>query len=340
MRVLKLVYLLVGLALLGLLLWQADLGEVGTRLWQVGWWLLPICLIHFVAFMLDVWAWQFSLLAVRPGDARWTYRLWKLRMAGEAYNNITPLASVGGEPLKAILLKSHYGIGFRDGIASLVLARTVILMGLLPFLAIGFVFVLQSPKLPQTYQVVAGAGLAAFTLAVLLFFAVQRYKVSSLAGTFLARGRLRHRIESVLHQIREMEGRLIHFYTRHPRRVIGAVLFAFLNWAIGVIEIWVIMYAVGVPISWSDALIIEAMTQLVRAGVFFIPAGIGVQEGTFVLLCAALTGNPSVGLAVAGVRRVKELIWIVWGVALGWTYSMRPGDAARAAKRIERSKDM
>ncbi|CAN0502784.1 unnamed protein product, partial [Ectocarpus sp. 8 AP-2014] len=77
------------------------------------------------------------------------------------------------------------------------------------------------------------------------------------------------------------------------------------------------MRAVGVPVSFSDAVIIEGVTQLVRTGSFFIPLSLGAQEGAIVLIAGSLTGSPSAGLAAALVRRARELLWIVWGLWLG-----------------------
>ena len=62
---------------------------------------------------------------------------------------------------------------------------------------------------------------------------------------------------------------------------------------------------------------------MVRTGAFFIPAAIGVQEGAFLLVCGAVTGSPPVGLAVSVVRRIREIIWIIWGFALGALYSLK-----------------
>ena len=52
--------------------------------------------------------------------------MYVVRMIGEAYNNITPTASLGGEPVKAWLLKANWGVPLRDAGASLVIAKTTI----------------------------------------------------------------------------------------------------------------------------------------------------------------------------------------------------------------------
>jgi hypothetical protein len=60
------------------------------------------------------------------------------------------------------------------------------------------------------------------------------------------------------------------------------------------------MYLLGHPITFTDAWIIEAMAQLVRAGTFFIPSSIGAQEATFTVVCSAITGTPSLGIGRPG----------------------------------------
>lgn len=80
---------------------------------------------------------------------------------GEVFSNAMPAAGVGGEPVKAALLKRHYDVGYREGMASIILARTINMISELWFLAIGFVIVWLSP-LPASFKALAAAGLAAF----------------------------------------------------------------------------------------------------------------------------------------------------------------------------------
>ena len=66
---------------------------------------------------------------------------------------------------------------------------------------------------------------------------------------------------------------------------------------------------------------------IARAMAFFIPGTIGVQEGALTLIIRSITGDASLGLAVALVRRGREIIWIVWGFLIGWRYSKAPESA-------------
>ena len=81
------------------------------------------------------------------------------------------------------------------------------------------------------------------------------------------------------------------------------------------------MHYLGWRIDFADSWIIEAFAQLVRAGTFFIPASIGAQESAMVLVCGIVTGDATVGLAAALVRRARELLWILAGVLFGSRYT-------------------
>ncbi len=323
MKNLKFLYLLIGLGLLALVLAHTDLGQLWDQTVRVGWGIGVILAIYLAAFVLDSMSWQLALLSLNL-DLSNTYRIWKIRMVGEAVNNTTPLATMGGEPVKAVLLKKHFSIGYREGTASLIIAKTTNLLALIVFLVAGFGFMIATEALPSSYNLVAGAGLIAFTAGILLFFLVQRYKISSLAGTWIARTRLGRFLEDLLHHVHDMEDRLIHFYIRHRRRFLLALALALANWVIGALELYVTLWFLGHPVTFSEAWIIEAIAQLVRSGAFFIPGALGVQEGAFMIVIEAMTGRGVLGLAVAMIRRFREIVWIAWGMLLGGFSSFSP----------------
>lgn len=331
MRLLKGVYFLIGVALLVVVVLNVDVDEVLARLDQVGWGLAVILGIYLAAFIIDTFTWQMTLGSV-PLDARWLYRTWKVRMIGEAFNNVMPAAGIGGEPVKAVLLKKDYGISYREATASVILARTINMIALTAFLAIGFAFMLASPKLTTSFNAVAAIALAGLAFGTFGGLAIQWTRFASLAGTWLSRWRIGKPIEGILHHIRDMDARLVGFYVGDRRRFAWAVLLAFINWLLGALEIYYAAILLGHPISFADAWMVESAAQLARAGAFFIPAGIGAQEGAFLLVCTAITGLPALGVAMAVVRRLREIVWIVWGFGLGSFAGLKPWLGARNGK--------
>jgi uncharacterized protein (TIRG00374 family) len=320
-RLLKIFYFALGILLLGFVIAEIDLAEVALQVSKVGFGILVLVGIYFFAFAIDSISWQVAIPGV-PLNGIWAYRIWKLRMVGESFNAVIPAGGMGGEPVKASMLKSHYGINLREGTASLILAKTINMIALVIFLIGGFALMIQAQALPQVYEYVAGAGLLAFAVGVFLFFVIQWLSITSLTGTWISRWRMGRRVEDILHHIHDMDDRLVHFYTETKGRFAAALFLALVNWMLGVVEIYYALVFLDRPVTWAEAWIIEAVAQMVRTGAFFIPAAIGVQEGAFLLICGAITGSAPLGVAVSVIRRIREIIWIVWGFAVGALYSL------------------
>ena len=89
---------------------------------------------------------------------------------------------------------------------------------------------------------------------------------------------------------------------------------------LGATELLVISVLLGYPLSLADAWTIEAVVQLLRQATGFIPGSLGVVEGSMLLLYGIFTGDPPAGVAVALVRRARELIFVAGGIALSSEY--------------------
>ncbi len=334
MSPLRIVFLLAGIGLLVFVVASADLAEVGARLADVG--ILGaavVAVVYHLAFVIDSASWQLILPSARL-NLTWLYRMWQVRMAGEAYNAVLPAASFGGEPVKAVLLKKLYGVGYRESSASQIMARTINLLAFLVFGAIGMVFMLGSEALPQAYQPLIAAGMVALTLGAAGFFAVQRWRGASRLAAWLARrGWGGRRVEAALVHLQDVDDRFVGFYRPRPGRFAAALVLAFVNWTFFTVELYSAMYFLGHPIGLGDAWTVAAVVELVRAGTFFIPANLGANEVAFVVMIGAITGDPSLGLAAAAVRRGREMLWVVWGMALSWRLAITPSAAAEEMAR-------
>ena len=110
----KFLFLALGVCLLALIVLNTDIDQLWAQVSAVG--VFGMCMVMFVYalyFGADAVSWQVTLPAVSL-NMRWVARMYVVRMIGEAYNNITPTASLGGEPVKAWLLKANWGVPLRD----------------------------------------------------------------------------------------------------------------------------------------------------------------------------------------------------------------------------------
>lgn len=338
MKRLVLVMLLAGTGLLALVLWQTDLGEVWRQLQHVGpWGIAALFGIFLVGHVSLAASWMLTLPEARPGP-RWLFRLWRVLMVGAAIESVTPLGSLGGDPIKAILLKRHYGIRYTHASSSLVLHRMSDLFAQILFISIGLVLLYRAGVLPRGYRVAAGAGLAVFALSIVAFLLAQTQRGFSRMRGWLEGGRIGRwlgpKAVSALDAVRQVEDRLVSFYRARRGQLALSVVFAFGEWTANACAVWLAVNLLGHPIGFDDALVIEAFLALVRSMFFFVPGDIGTQEAAQVLICGAVTGSPETGLALAAIRRARDLCWILWGLFIGGSYSWRDvrREAAAAAR--------
>jgi len=312
-RVFQLFYVALGIALLVGVLWDTDFTEVADMLAAVGAVGIAVVVgIYALSFLGDSISWALILTSLPPKPIWWR-RCFLIRLAGEAFNNIVPAGGFAGEPVKAVILTRRYGVSLTEATASLVMARTVNMFALIAFLIVGFAFVLADDAMAGPIRNAAGVGLALLSLGTVLLFALQRYSVST---WLLKRFSGLTWAAKAIAAVEEMDARFVAFYSAHPIRLSVSSVLAFLNWVLGVVEIYATFYFLDHPISWREAWMIEALVQMVRSAVFFIPLAIGAQEGVFVLVVGAMTGAGPLGLACAAVRRIRELIWIGLGLAI------------------------
>lgn len=320
MRLAKFLYLLAGAGLLAWVLHDADLAAAAARLETVGFvGVAAVIAIFALSFLGDSVSWALIFTSLPP-SIRWFRRLFFVRLAGEAFNNVVPAGGFAGEPVKAMLLKSRYGIDVTEASASIVMARTVNMVALIGFLLVGLVFTVLSDALSPAIKGAAALGLILLGIGTVLLFAMQRLRVSSwLLRRFSAR-RWAARLAGALAVAEDLDHRFVTFYTRHPMRLSASLVLAFGNWLLGAVEIYVSFLFFGHPIGWSDAWMIEALIQMVRSAVFFIPLAIGAQDGVMVLIVSAVTGVPPLGLACAALRRMREVTWIALGLIAAAVY--------------------
>jgi uncharacterized membrane protein YbhN (UPF0104 family) len=99
--------------------------------------------------------------------------------------------------------------------------------------------------------------------------------------------------------------RLAATYRARPTTI--ALWWRSVGWLAGTGEIWLIFYVLGHPISLLEATMYESLVQAVRSAAFFIPGGLGLQEGAFLTLAMTVGVGPELGLAAALVRRAREI---------------------------------
>ena len=253
-------------------------------------------------------------------------------MVGEALNVVTPFGTFGGEPVKAMLLKRHYGVAYPEGTASLLLIQTVNSLAQVPFVLVAVMLLVASPSAAAAAGTChprhrgddfAGHGVGADR--------APRPGAGGLASPSRAQPLGQEPRCRALRVLEDIESRLFFFLRATPARFTASYALAFANWMIGAVEMFLIFRFLGHPISFTESWLLEGTVSIARSVSFFIPAHLGVQDAAITLLAQALTGSADLGVAVALVRRAREIAWSAAGLAIGGWFSLqKPAGSAPA----------
>lgn len=99
-------------------------------------------------------------------------------------------------------------------------------------------------------------------------------------------------------------------------QLLASGLLHILGWTLGGVEAWVTLRLVGISVSVAQALAIDSLVTSLRTFGFFVPAALGVQEAAYVLVCGLFGLPPGVAMAFSLVRRARDLLLGLAGLAL------------------------
>ena len=288
--------------------------RAGMSLGAVG--LMIMLVPSAVMYVLDNLGWRFTLGRHKAAVPFW--RLFIIRTAGELVNATTPAAYVGGEPLKASLLKT-FSVPMTDGLASVVVAKTTMTIAQIVYILLGIglgIWVLApSASADHLSGVAATISLGLLLFATAMFIVIQRRGLFTLLFTGLEKYRIRvTALEARREKLLALDESIVGFYTRNRASFLLSTGAFFGGWLVEVLEVYVIMRYLGEPIDIVTALSIDALTTFIKGGTFFVPGSIGAQEAGTLMLLRAYGYSDVTGMTVALLRRMRELIWIGVGV--------------------------
>ncbi len=177
--------------------------------------------------------------------------------------------------------------------------------------------------------------LGVFVLGILLI----GFLIAQATGKMF--GRLRELVKKVLEKIssralqalpggaHRFDERLVALYRDHWGRLAVDAFCRSASWIVGSVEILLaLMFLDASATSLEDAFILHAMSMLVRSVAFFLPGGLGAQEGSFVLVGEVLGMSQSTALALGLIRRAREILLGLPGLAVWWFMERRQNTKA------------
>ncbi len=288
--------------------------EVVHHLRLVGWYWPLILLPYLLVNLLDALSWLCCFDSPPIGV---TVRyLFFNRLAGEAVNVLTPLASLGGEPVKALMLQKE-GVTLTNATASLVISKGILVLSMVLYILVGlslapFLFKLSSAWL--LFLLVAALVLG---IGALGFVLLQKHGLCQMGMAILERCKFLPRfLKEKEASLCRLDAQMSTFYRHHIRKFWFALGLSFLGWIVHGLEVYIIFHLLGQPINLLTSLCLDALATLIGGLAFFIPGNLGVQDGGNVLLTIGLQLGALMGATFSIIRRLREGFWLAVGLVV------------------------
>ena len=296
--------IVVGLSLIaGLILWQ-DASSISMVLLEINVGIFCLLPVYAIYLAMGVISWRLLFAPGRePSFGLSLNAIW----IGSAVNTLLPVASLGGEAVKARLLTLH-GVDVLEAGSSVVGDTTVQALSLALWGLIGAILL---AALSFDSDMIWAASLAAglFCIGVFVFAMLQRHGMFAHLGKRFASLKFGVNLLKFDQHVREIYDR--------PGRVTLSTLVRLASRIFLTVEIWIAAWLIGHPISLLEAIMVRSLTGAVRGAAFFIPNGLGVQEGAFMVFGSLIGIPPGYSLSLSLVVRVREILasvpaLIVW----------------------------
>lgn len=305
------ILIVAGFLLLGFMIWKIGPHSLYDQFITMGWGLLGLILIEGVADIFHTMAWRFCLDRSHQGLS--FPSLFLIRMAGTAINYVTPTGTLGGEVVKGTLL-GREGLETRAA-SGVIIGKLSYVLAQLTFVAAGSILILWRVGLPVALWVSLVVSSLILGVGVIGFFLVQKYgKLGSLLR-WLSKWNIggKH-VKKFADTVSEIDQLLRDYYQERPFDLPKSMFWHYLGFCCGIVQVWYFLYLIK-----ADALVISA-SAIWFLGSWFdllsfpVPASLGIQEGSRVLIFKALGLTKLQGLTFGLALRAEQVFWVLVGM--------------------------
>jgi putative membrane protein len=289
---------------------------IGIDVRRAGW-AIPACIaVHALQLFLSAIAWRQVSGGGPPGLRTW----FAIRWIRESVNSLLPVAQLGGT-LVGVRLLALRGRPAGPATAAATLDITLESLTLLLFTLAG-IAALAAIGGGAAWQPWLGGAVLLMGCASCGFLLALRAGLMRVIEAALVR--LNGLVPALpTGALRGLHAELME-RQRHPAALAGAAGLHLLAWALGSVETWLALAAMGERTGVLAVLVIESLGMAARSAGFAVPGSLGVQEGGFVLAGGLVGLPPDAAVALSMVKRARELLVGLPGLlAWQWTEGRR-----------------
>lgn len=314
-------FLLFGLSVLGVMVYQLDYQEAWQGMCHAGYWFVAVVVLWVFLYIFNASAWYIIIRSDGSPETRtlsFSY-IYRLTVSGFALNYATPGGLMGGEPYRIMSISPV--IGKEKASSSVILYAMTHMFSHFWFWTISIILFLVTQTLTTNLAILLALCTGFCILGLWFFMAGYR---KGLANRMLSVARhipvlkkwARPFVESHKEQLDTIDSQISALHAQNPKTFVTAVLLELVCRIVSSLEIYFILLVLMPEVSFIQCILILAFTSLFANLLFFIPLQLGGREGGFLMSITAFGISSGSAAFVALMVRLRELIWTAIGLAL------------------------
>lgn len=314
-------FLLFGLSVLGVMVYQLDYQEAWQGMCHAGYWFVAVVVLWAFLYIFNASAWYIIIRSDGSPETRtlsFSY-IYRLTVSGFALNYATPGGLMGGEPYRIMSISPF--IGKAKASSSVILYAMTHMFSHFWFWAISIILFLVTQTLTTNLAILLALCTGFCILGLWFFMAGYR---KGLANRMLSVARhipilkkwARPFVESHKEQLDTIDSQISALHAQNPKTFVTAVLLELVCRIVSSLEIYFILLVLMPEVSFIQCILVLAFTSLFANLLFFIPLQLGGREGGFMMSITAFGISSGSAAFVALMVRLRELIWTAIGLAL------------------------
>lgn len=293
--------------------------ELLSNLRNAGYYLPLILLLWIVIYAINALSWYVILRSGGPMGKLSYVKLYKYTISGFALNYVTPAGLMGGEPYRIMELSPYVGV--ERATSSVILYVMMHIFSHFMFWACAVLIFVCFYPVNWEMGTLMGFVLIFCVLMGVLFAKGYRH---GMAVAFIHIGSkipfLKHRInhfaEKNADKLSKIDNQISLLHSQKKIVFYGSLALELMARIVNCVEVWLILNVLTSNVSFVSCILILAFSSLMANLLFFMPMQLGGREGGFAIAVDGLSMAGAYGVFAALITRIREMVWIVIGLAL------------------------
>ena len=315
-----LIFLFIGLAIMGVMLYFIGIDEVIEALKLSNLWLVLLAIVIQI-FTYFLYTWRWNIINKTADMDLGIKKSLPMVLVSLAVNNITPSGRGGGEPVRAYLLAKEGHFKFEDTFATVIADRALdtfpfVILAILTIIGIIFTFSLDIKLIAFLVIMVTIITVAVILLIYVCINEAFGVKLTSWIIKIVRRFYKKFNEDTekrIIEAVKTFQARM-NALLRDKTILYYALPLSFVIWIFEILRVYVVFLAFGArvsPIIIGEVFILASFVGMVP----LLPGGLGAVDGIMILFYANAGITASLSAAATVVERLISF-WMTTFVGL------------------------